>query len=248
MMTLLEWFPNYLTTDSLFTKMATLGAPWGSEIGQDMDDAYFTFYSGQKSASKFVELHTFNGEVNSLTIARILWGIYGQNWERLWNAFKTQYTPIDNYNIKEVINRTMNNDRDINKTINTEDSSDSTDTTEYGEQIDTTGDSISYVNGFNSSDAVPSGKVEETGQEKHSGTDTVTGHQTSTGKSTDVTTDNQDEKEDITRTSQGNVGQNSYQELLKEEFELWGWNFFVHVFEDVDSVLALSIHDPCIRS
>lgn len=89
------YFPNYLSDDALFTKMATLGAPWTSEIGQDMDDAYFTMYSGIKNPSEFVTLHLNPGTeiANSLTIARIIYGIYGDNWTKLWEAFKAKYTP-----------------------------------------------------------------------------------------------------------------------------------------------------------
>lgn len=298
-----EYFPNYLSTDSLFTKMSQLGAPWSQEVGQDMDDAYFTMYSGIKNPSEFVLLHLNPDSdiANSLTLARILYGMYGDNWTKLWEAFKIKYTPIDNYSIQETVNTTRKSDRIINRTNdftstldgtenqtseqdgtqNISGSTSGTSTTdsnvtsalEHGEQIQRDSETDSYTYGFNSSEKVPTDVQIESGTDTHSGTDTTTttdhsvtetsgtsktdttDHTSSTvdtskkdvraDKTIEDTTDNTDGTEDIQRTRQGNVGQNSYQELLRQEFELWRWNFFTQVFEDVDKFLVLSVYSSC---
>lgn len=278
-----SYFPNYLSTDSLFTKMSQLGAPWSQEIGQDMDDAYFTMYSGIKNPSEFVTLHLNPNEstANSLTIARILYGIYGDNWTKLWEAFKTKYAPIDNYNIKENIESTKSSDRTINRTndltsnidgtqnvsgTTTSDSttdSNGTSSLEHGEQIQRNAQSDAFVFGFNSTEKVPTSSQIEEGSDVHSGTDTttttdhsttnvdgtsstdITSKDTRTDKTVEDTTDNLAGTEEVQRTRQGNAGQNSYQELLKQEFELWRWNFFMQVFEDVDKFLVLSVYSSC---
>lgn len=297
------YFPNYLSDDALFTKMATLGAPWASEIGQDMDDAYFTMYSGIKNPSEFVTLHLNPGTeiANSLTIARIIYGIYGDNWTKLWEAFKAKYTPIDNYNVQETVSTTRSSDRAVNRTndltstvdgtekqtteqdgtqgvtgttgANTTTDSNGTSSLEHGEQIKRDAEADDYTYGFNSAEKVATGVRIETGTDVHSGTDTTTttDHSTSetsgtsktdtvdhaTGtvdiatkdvradKVVDNTLDTSEGKEDIQRIRQGNVGQNSYQELLRQEFELWRWNFFTQVFEDVDKFLVLSVYSSC---
>ena len=297
------YFPNYLSDDALFTKMATLGAPWTSEIGQDMDDAYFTMYSGIKNPSEFVTLHLNPGTeiANSLTIARIIYGIYGDNWTKLWEAFKAKYTPIDNYNVQETVSTTRSSDRTVNRTndltstvdgtekqtteqdstqgvtgttgANTTTDSNGTSSLEHGEQIKRDAEADDYTYGFNSAEKVATGVRIETGTDVHSGTDTTTttDHSTSetsgtsktdtvdhaTGtvdiatkdvradKVVDDTLDTSEGKEDIQRIRQGNVGQNSYQELLRQEFELWRWNFFTQVFEDVDKFLVLSVYSSC---
>lgn len=300
---LLAYFPNYLSDDSLFTKMSGLGAPWTSEIGQDMDDAYFTMYSGIKNPSGFVKLHLNPGTeiANSLTIARIIYGIYGENWTRLWEGFKTKYTPIDNYNLQETVSATRSSDRTVNRTndltstvdgtesqtteqngtqgvtgttgATTTTDSNGTSSLEHGEQIKRDAEADDYTYGFNSADKIPTGVRIESGTDVHSGTDTTTttDHSTSTTSGTsktdtvdratgtvDITTkdartdkvvddtlDTTEGKEDIQRTRQGNVGQNSYQDLLRQEFELWRWNFFTQVFEDVDKFLVLSVYCRC---
>lgn len=350
---LISYFPDYLSDNALFTKMVTLGAPWSTDVGQDMDDAYFTMYSGVKNPSDFVTLHLNPGTevANSLTIARILYGMFGENWTRLWEAFKTRYTPIDNYNLQETITTTISSDRNISRTndlsstvdgtetqtttsdrdINRandlssivdgtetrtteEDSSQGvnatsssktsldgsgTSTLQHGEQIQHDSETDSFRYGFNSTERVPSDAQTEVFSDIHSGTDTTTTtnksatdtssesktdtieHGTSTinivtkdarvdktvedtiehgtsaidivtkdvrtDKTVEDTLDTNSGKEDIQRTRKGNVGQNSYQELLRQEFELWRWNFFTRVFEDVDTFLVLSVYSSCTK-
>lgn len=300
---LVSYFPNYLSDDSLFTKMAILGAPWTSETGQDMDDAYFTMYSGIKNPSHFVTSH-LNPDTeiaNSLTIARILWGIYGDSWTRLWEAYKVKYTPINNYDMLETITRTQNTDRTINRTNDYTSSVDgtekrtsendgtqnvtgsTTDTTtsdsngtssiEHGQVITRVAQAENFTYGFNSAEMVPTSVQKEQGTDTHSGTDTTTTTDHSESNSdgtlkTDTTThesgtidtssnsakadktvedtlDTDETKEDIQRSRQGNSGNYSYQELINQEFELWKWNFFLNIFNDVDRFLVLSVYSPC---
>lgn len=237
---LIKYFPNYLSTEALFTKMSVLGAPWGNETGQDMDDAYFTMYSGIKPASNFVVMHSENGIANSLTLARILWGLYGKNWTRLWEAYLTSYVPIQNYDMKETVVRAQTNDRTIGKTTGSNSTVDSTTTTTYGETVDTTGNRKDYTVGFNSSTPVPRAEADDVGTEEHSGSDEVSSKDVTSSTGHEDTTDNDEENENIETTRSGNIGVTTTQQMLQQEIELWKWNFFHSVFEDVDRYLVLS--------
>lgn len=241
-----SYFPNYLSRDSIFTKMSQLGAPWPQEVGQDMDDAYFTMYSGIKNPSEFVLLHLNPDSdpptANSLTIARILYGMYSETWKRLWEAYKLKYTPIDNYNIEETVNKTTKDDRTIDKDVVRTDESTDTTTTQYGQTVESTANGKSYVHGFNSDSAVPTGEQNDVSTEQNGGTDTVTSTSSATGTNKDTTVDAATGSEDTSLIRKGNVGQTSYQELLRQEFELWRWNFFTRVFEDTDKYLVLSVY------
>lgn len=266
---LISYFPQYLDTGAIFTQMATLGAPWDGEVGKEMDDAYLSMYSGVKTASKFTVLHSVDGVASVQSIAKLLWSMYGQSWKRLWDGYTIQYSPIDNYNVQETMERTQNNDRDINKTTDTNSSVDGTvkDTTDmsesvngtiqHGHVVQKTENDTKSVYGFDSQEAVPSEVTSATGTDTNSGTDTQTNttdttgtvdtvtSNTTVGKITDVTSDTDNETENLQRTKTGNVGQNSYQELLRQEFDLWRWNFFTQVFEDCDKYLVLSVYDLC---
>ena len=266
---LISYFPQYLDTGAIFTQMVTLGAPWDAEVGKEMDDAYLSMYSGLKTPSRFTVLHSVDGVASAQSIAKLLWSMYGQSWKRLWDGYTIQYSPIDNYNVQETMARTQNNDRDINKTTDTNSSVNGTvkDTTDMSESINgsiqhghivqKTENDTKSVYGFDSQNAVPSEVTSATGTDTNSGTDTQTNttnttgtvdtatSNTTVGKITDVTSDTDNETENLQRTKTGNVGQNSYQELLRQEFDLWRWNFFTQVFEDCDKYLVLSVYDPC---
>ena len=266
---LISYFPQYLDAGAIFTQMVTLGAPWDTELGKEMDDAYLSMYSGLKTPSKFTALHSVDGVASVDSIAKLLWSMYGHSWKRLWDGYTIQYSPIDNYNVQETMARTQSNDRDINKTTDTNSSVNGTakDTTnmsesvngsiQHGHVVQKTENDTKSVYGFDSQEAVPSEVTSATGTDTNSGTDTQTNttattgtvdtvtSNTTVGKITDVTSDTDNETENLQRTKTGNVGQNSYQELLRQEFDLWRWNFFTQVFEDCDKYLVLSVYDPC---
>ena len=61
-------------------------------------------------------------------------------------------------------------------------------------------------------------------------TDTETGTDTTAGENT----------RRLTRT--GNIGTNTFQNLIQQERNLWMYNFFEQVFKDVDSVLTIPIY------
>lgn len=238
---LISYFPQYLDTGAIFTQMVTLGAPWDSEIGKEMDDAYLSMYSGVKTPSKFTVLHSVDGVASVQSIAKLLWSMYGNSWKRLWDGYTIEYSPIDNYSVQETMERTQSNDRNINKTTDADTTVD--ESIEHGHVIQKTETDEKSVYGFDSQEAVPSESASVTGTDTNSGTDTSTNKTVS--NVTDSTTDSDSEKENLQRTKTGNVGQNSYQELLRQEFDLWRWNFFNQVFEDCDKYLVLSVYDLC---
>lgn len=256
--TMYELFPNFTTTDSLFQPMVELGAPWSIEIAKSMDISYFTMHSGIDSPSMFSYLNKESGQ-----IPVILWDMFGANWTKLWNGYQLKYNPVNNYNVDETVSRNQTNNRTINKdgTFNsTVDGTGTnkttitgTDALEHGQVIDTDINAQTFTFGFNSSDQVPTGVTTQTNSETHSGTDTTTSSSETNSSSTtqdktvstssEDTTDKDNIDESITRNRSGNIGQNTYQELLRQEFELWKWNFYWRVFADCDKMLSLELYD-----
>lgn len=255
-----QLFPDFTTTDSLFQPMVSLGAPWTTAIAKSMDIAYFTMYSGIKNPTIFAKLQKESGD-----IPEILWDIFGKNWQKLWDAYLLKYNPIDNYNVQESVSRNQTDDRTIDKSgtsssqvdgTNSENVTENgTNSLEHGQIIDTENNVSSYTYGFNSTEKVPTAEQDEVGKQTNSGTDTTTiqdktdttgtTSETAKGTTSENTTDNNTISETITRTRSGNVGQNSYQDLLLKEFELWKWNFFTQVFDDCDKYLCIPISNFC---
>lgn len=74
-------------------------------------------------------------------------------------------------------------------------------------------------------------------------TDTTSKTSSSSSSNTGKQTNEQDEKVTTVRKEQGNIGITSTQQLINEERELWEFNYFNRVFEDIDKMLCLSIYE-----
>lgn len=236
MSNLRSYFPNYLT-GAIFKEMVAIGAPWTEEVALDMDDVYFSMYSGVKTATEFLTLHSTDGVADSTKVAKLLWAMNGGNWKRLWESYILEYSPITNYKLDETVVRTQTNDTTVDKTVNS--TYGGTSSVQHGMSVSVESSNNEFTFGFDSTEGSPSSKSDGTSTTTNSGTDTTT--DSSNNDTTDKTVGSDKEDENITRTKEGNIGQNSYQELLRQEFELWKWNFYTRVFEDCDKYLTLSI-------
>lgn len=249
-----EVFPWWAVDAAIFDLMED--APWSEEIDSDvLNMEYFGNHSGAKFCSPL--LKQFIGENGTVPdesrqiIAKIILSKYRDNWTRLWNTIKVQYSPIDNYDMTETLTRQQSNqareqtDEEMKSNGEKLTSLGSVDSTTHGKNIDDT----TFKFGFNSppEDRNASDLVET----RESGT-TATSH---TGTNTDVNTEEQSgkvnkqsdefEAEGSTMHRKGNIGVTTNQKLLTDERELWKWNFLEQVYKDVDKVLALSVYDLC---
>ena len=155
-------------------------------------------------------------------------------------------------------------DRDLTRTERaTDDYSESEeikDKTDYTveQSTGTSGD----VYGFNSSSPVPTQDASGTSTEHRTGSadDNVRSIERGKVGGTVVTesADADDNKETTVRsqtgyredtetgtrtlTRSGNIGVTTSQQMLQSEIELWQWNFYDQVFEDVDSVLTTPVY------
>ena len=78
----------------------------------------------------------------------------------------------------------------------------------------------------------------ETGTDTTDRTNTDTYNRSYTETGTDTTSGTSSRK--LTRT--GNIGTNTFQNLLQQERNIWMYDFFEQVFKDVDSVLTIPIY------
>lgn len=265
-----DMFPNYATSGAIFSKMPK--APWvATESSLEMDIVYFGSFSGIKAPAMLPYEFLQDGVIDQQKLADIIWNIFGRNWQKLWDAYMSDYDPLENYNISDKTERSETIERDIKKdekgeykgeaaattTNNLSTKVDETDTTKvtYGQIIDSDQTSNTYTHAFNTVDSVPTGVMTTNNYEKHSGDDvtnlTIDGTTKNTGtvavESSDksntnnniVTDDDIKDSETIERKRSGNIGQNTFQELLRQEFELWKWSFYLQVFEDCDRFLVL---------
>ena len=267
---MIDVYANYLTDGGVFSPMTT--APWVETMtGVNLDIAYLDGHSGERFCSNIINRRLDDSSVlssdNRTLISNILWAMFGIQWTRLWATMKpAEYNPLTNYQMQETMEGTENSTRtpDLtrgdtgtvqttgqdkrtpnltrNGTGTVNDNSSSTNTNQNG------------IWGFNSSTSVPSDMSDgtatnentttrdltetETGTDTTERTNTDTYNRSYTETGTDTTAGASSRK--LTRT--GNIGTNTFQNLLQQERNLWIYNFFEQVFKDVDSVLTIPIY------
>ena len=269
LVTLNEAFSDYETRGGIFSYITN--APWANEISvREVDRFYFDSHSGERFSSRFVINRLGDddilSDINRELIAKALYLRFRKQWIRLWSTLSPSYSPLTNYQMVENVEGTENSTRtpDLTKgdtgTVKTSGQDKRTpDLTRTG--TGTVKDNGSGTNktqngiwGFNSSESVPSDQSDgvltnentttrdltdtETGTDTtdHTNTDTYNRSYTETG--TDTTAGTSSRK--LTRT--GNIGTNTFQNLLQQERNIWAYDYFEQVFKDVDSVITIPIY------
>ena len=97
---------------------------------------------------------------------------------------------------------------------------------------------MSDVTGTNENTTTRDLTENETGTDTTDKTNTDTYNRSYTETGTDTTAGTSSRK--LTRT--GNIGTNTFQNLLQQERNIWMYDFFEQVFKDVDSVLTIPIY------
>lgn len=252
-------FSGWESGTGLFSFLATQATmPWASAENVDnsvLDIAYFGNHSGGKFCAPLVKLLINDDGVvpdaARITLAKILISKYLTNWNNLWETNVAVYSPIHNYDMYE--------ERDL---ATTDDNVETTDgelsrtgteglthgmveTTQHGR----TEDNVNYKYGLNTTEYQQNRSDENVSTEGGTTTTTDSGTDTTTRNlvdSTDQTVKEDNEGTEHEETHRyGNIGVTTTQKLLQEERNLWLWNFFDEVFNDLDKELALAFHDPC---
>lgn len=252
-------FTGWESGTGLFSFLATQTTmPWSNAENVDnsiLDIAYFGNHSGGKFCAPLVKLLIDDdGIVPStarVTIAKIIISKYLNNWNRLWETNVAVYSPIHNYDMYE--ERDLATTDDNVETTDGELSRTGTEGLTHGmvesTQHGRTEDNVNYKYGLNTTVYQQNRSDENVSTEggttvtTDSGTDTTTRNLVDSTDQT-VTEDNEGTEHEETHRY-GNIGVTTTQKLIQEERNLWLWNFFDEVFNDLDKELALAFHDPC---
>lgn len=269
LVTLNEAFSNYETKGGIFSNIGNL--PWSSiMVGPQMDMLYFDTHSGERFSSRIITRRVGDdGSLSSAdrkTIATLVYARFRTQWSRLWATMNPNYDPLNNYNMEETVEGTENSTRtpDLTRgdtgTVQTtgqdKRTPDLTKTNTGTVKNEGSGTNTNRNNlwGFNSSESVPSDMSDgtatnentttgnlsetETGTDTTDRTNTDTYNRSYTETGTDTTAGTSSRK--LTRT--GNIGTNTFQNLLQQERNIWMFDFFEQIFKDVDSVLTIPIY------
>lgn len=252
-------FSGWESGTGLFSFLASqITLPWANEENVDnsvLDIAYFGNHSGGKFCAPLVKLLIDDDGVVPAAartiIAKIIISKYYINWNRLWETNVAVYSPIHNYDMHE--ERDLATTDDNVETTDGELSRTGTEGLTHGmvesTQHGRTEDNVNYKYGLNTTVYQQNRSDENVSTEggttvtTDSGTDTTTRNLVDSTDQT-VTEDNEGTEHEETHRY-GNIGVTTTQKLLQEERNLWLWNFFDEVFNDLDKELALAFHDPC---
>ena len=186
----------------------------------DIAEEYYIGYSAEKYISPLLQkiYDAFNEDENFMTnlsidLSRKIYRRFAIKWKKIYDALLTEYKPLENYSMKE--KRTPNLTSTENQSSKLETERETNASNKY--------------KGFNSDAPVT---INET-----NGTENVT---TSGAKVDNETTRVDTGTEELERA--GNIGVTTSQQMLESEFKVRQYDFYKMMYNDIDSILCLSIY------
>lgn len=185
---------------------------------------FFGGYSADKYISPLLEKiyessqgaeYPFN--VINNRIANILYNRFAIKWKKIYDALLTTYNPLENYSMEEVRTPDLTFDEtQSEKNKSTSDRTTSATSKYKGFNAD---EPITITKTDGSENVVTSGSKEDNEIHKvseHTGTETL--------------------------TRAGNIGVTTSQQMLESEFKVRQYDFYKMIYNDIDSILCLSIY------
>ena len=190
---------------------------------KSIDNYYYFGWSGNKWSSPLVEKMNKVDEVHMpANVAQMFWDVHGDELVKQWNLFQKEYDPLASYDVHEETGYEHEGGGSLTKT--------GKDTrTKKGKIVTTDSvwgvNSVSNVNSDKSEvDYGTTGVTDELGYDSGNTT-------------TDTASD------ELTVHKYGNLGTTSLTKLLKDDIEMWQWDFYTRfLFPAIDSMIALPIY------
>lgn len=261
-------FENWATGDGIFTDLDSLSPPWknsedtsaNTQLIKNLNMAYHGAHSGDKNISPIVYKFLTSEDTGTRSkLANIIYTMFADKWSKLWDALEIEYNPIENYSMTETetpaeITHTMT----PAETTETVTPAETTETLTPPETTETTKPAKTIteneISAFNSSGYSDNEKTTIAGDDDNKGTSEFEVDTAGTNKfevdtagttklevdtaGSDVLTVQNDRE--LTRS--GNIGVTTSQQMLQSEIELRKWLYYQNVFNDIDTILTLSIY------
>lgn len=174
---------------------------------------YFGSHSADKYISPIYEKFIATKEQPNSFIADMIYRRFGEKWKKIYDALMTDYKPLENYSMVE------------ERTPDLE----FTETEKHKSTTERETTATSSYKGFNAVEPVTITKTD--------GSEDVT---TSGIKADNEKTTTHTGSETLTRS--GNIGVTTSQQMLESELKIRQFDFYKQVYNDIDSILCLSIY------
>ena len=181
---------------------------------------YYISHSADKAISPLAQKMLDGGsspEQLSSLMAELCLNRFKSKWIHLWDALNAEYNPLENYSMEEI------------RTPDLEDETTRNEKTDIVVDRDTS--ATSKYKGFNADEPVTVSQTD--GSEDVETTGAKADNEASTTVSRTGTE---------TTTRSGNIGVTTSQQMLESELKVRQYDFYRTVFEDIDSLLCLSIY------
>ena len=250
---IIDVFPNWLTDGVILNKIHALNKPlpWDNDPNIDnlLLDYDYIANSGDKLIAPIVEKLLTDNKLTPDNLTKLATMIYQKNiknWTGLYKTITTEYNPIENYRMVETEQTdTTNQTNQTDTTQQTTELSGESSQTDTQTQTDTSNKTNTEQHeGFNSSDWDDVRKTTDTQTDESNATNTQTDTQTQTTTDNKTTTNqtNMNQNDTRTLTRSGNIGVTTTQQMLQSERELWQYNYFKNVFDDINQTITLCIY------
>ena len=192
-----------------------------------LNNYYYFGWSGDKYSSPMVEKYQKMTELPvswQVEVAKAFWEVHGDELLRQWELFQKEYDPLASYDVHEVTEYEHEGGNTVRDT--------GSDTRKKTGKVTTT-DSAWGLNSDTDVDADKS--VTEYGEGQ-----TPMQDELQYGK---LRTNTESASDDLSIHKYGNLGNISLTKLLKEDVEMWSWDFYTRfLFPAIDSFIALPIY------
>lgn len=235
--TIKDAFPLGLAGGGIFSAFSD--PVWANDFNATELDLTFILKYGERlqgSILRYFDAQDASGEYHGLSpanvqrVAALIYAHFSGQFDHLYNDYKAEYDPIENYNSTESVTDTRTGQTSDSQTHERE-TSDSDTLTRTMTASNETG-----IYGFNSADSVPANDATNTGSESTSDTRTGTDDLTITG------TGSSSESGTELRTRRGNIGVTTSAQMLTGDTEFWKWNFMTDVMNMIASFISLKIY------
>ena len=253
-MKLIKLIDSYINTDeTTLMQYIFMYAPveWLTVPEQiTLNNQYIMGYSGDKYLSplaiRYYE-YAERPEIALSKVAEMIANTYVDRWKRIYNALHEQYKPLENYSMVELRTPDISTQTVNNLTENLTMSKNTTEKTTFNQNTNVSGKVTNNVRAFNDTyNEIEIGSADsntDTTQSKLDNENEVTygGSNTDVKTNTGSVVEHTSGTERLTRS--GNIGITTSQQMLISEVDLRvKYDLFKIMFEDIDSMLTLSIY------
>lgn len=244
-------YPTLSAGNAIFSDLQSFEVPWRDANISSTLDYYYLSVSGEMHPAPLLADMSYNSTLRTYepltteqrtVIAGIIFNIYDAKWVRLWNAYNAEYNPISNYDMveSETINKDVATTNSDSGTITHTGTDTVTNTGTIGTTSQGTNDRGVY--GFNSATASADSETSASASSTQTNNTTETDTQNLTETHNLLNGGTSDE--DITRSLErsGNIGVTTTQQMLTSEIELWQWNYYKSVVDDINSIACMCIY------